>query len=91
MRVNIKHLVKAGIIKNGDKIYWHRKVKNIFHHAIIFNNMIQTQDGINHKSPSGAAKHLNNNKPVDGWFCWRLSSSNENLDTLRTQLIILRK
>ena len=47
---------------------------------------IETSDGKRHKTPSGAAKHLNNYKPVDGWIAWRLKNSGEQLSTLRAKL-----
>ena len=38
------------------------------------------------KDMTGAAKHLNNDKPVDGWIAWRLKNSGEQLSTLRAKL-----
>lgn len=49
----------------------------------IFNGTITTSDGAIHKTPSGAAKHLNGNKPVDGWHTWKIKSSGVRLSELR--------
>jgi hypothetical protein len=47
---------------------------------------ITTTDGKKHKTPSGAAKHLNGNKPVDGWLAWKVKSSGLSLSTLRENI-----
>ena len=33
------------------------------------------------------AKHLNGNKPIDGWNAWKLKTTNEPLSNLRNKLI----
>ena len=48
---------------------------------------IETSDGKKHKTPSGAAKHLNNDKPVDGWIAWRVKNSGIQLVALREKLL----
>jgi len=85
MSITIKYLVELGILKNGDELYWKRNVRKTSHYATIENGLIKTEDGLSHKSPSGAARHLNNGKPIDGWKCWRLKSSGQLIDLLRSK------
>lgn len=44
---------------------------------------IVTEDGSAHKSPSGAARHLNGNKPIDGWNVWVVVASGKRLSEIR--------
>ena len=82
-----KDLLKAGMLTEGDILIWKRRVQGITHEARIHKDgAIETSDGKRHKTPSGAAKHLNNDKPVDGWIAGRLKNSGEQLSTLRAKL-----
>lgn len=84
--MTIKQLINNGEIKSGDELVWNRRGLRRSHRAVIESDgMITTQDGKRHKTPSGAAKHLNDNKPVDGWLAWRLEQSGRTLHELRMQ------
>ena len=57
------------------------------HTAIISKDgLLTTTDGVSHKTPSGAAKHLNGNKPVDGWIAWKSKKVGKSLAELRSQI-----
>ena len=47
---------------------------------------LKTADGELHKTPSGAAKHLNGSKPVDGWLAWKTKATGVSLAELRSKL-----
>jgi hypothetical protein len=84
---SVKDLIKAGLVQVGDELVWKRRVQGVSHSAIINSDgTIKTSDGKLHRTPSGAAKHLNSNKPVDGWLAWRLRQSNSSLAELRKRL-----
>jgi hypothetical protein len=71
--MSLSQLIKLGKISVGDELTWTRKSLQVKHLAkVIEGGKIQTSDGSIHKTPSGAAKHLNANKPVDGWLAWKL-------------------
>ena len=56
------------------------------HEAVVNEDgTISTSDGKKHKTPSGAAKHLNQNKPVDGWIAWKHLKSGNKLSELRSE------
>ncbi len=76
-------LVSGGLIPNGTELIWKRRVQGDAHSATIVNGAIQTADGKLHKTPSGAARHLNNGNPVDGWKVWRIKSTGLLIDTFR--------
>jgi len=81
----MKHLLKSGAVSAGDKLVWNRRVLKSAHEAVINpDGTISTSDGKSHKSPSGAAKHLNQNKPVDGWIAWQHEKSGKKLAELRS-------
>ena len=64
-----KDLIKSGALQVGQELIWNRRVAKEIHLATVNQDgSITTADGVKHKSPSGAAKHLNGNKPVDGWL-----------------------
>ena len=83
----IRDLLKAGFVSNGTELVWVRKKSQEKHTALIdAKGFIITSDGKIHKTPSGAAKHVNGNKPIDGWNAWKLKSTNETLSNLRNKL-----
>lgn len=81
--MNFKTLVEEGQIPEGSILTWTRRIAGTSHIAKVFDGMIQTSDGILHKSPSGAARHLNGGKPVDGWKVWRVEKSGLLIDSFR--------
>jgi hypothetical protein len=85
---NIKDLLKAGLVQDGTELIWNRRVAKQKHTAIINSKgTITTADGLVHKTPSGAAKHLNSNKPIDGWNAWKLKEGGNSLSELRSKLV----
>lgn len=77
-------LVKKGSLTAGQELIWNRRVAKQVHLATINQDgSITTSDGVKHKTPSGAAKHLNGNKPVDGWLAWKIKSTGVSLASLR--------
>jgi hypothetical protein len=77
-------LIKSGSLTAGQEIIWNRRVAKETHLATVNQDgSITTADGIKHKTPSGAAKHLNGNKPVDGWLAWKIKSTGNSLASLR--------
>ena len=77
-------LVKKGSLNAGQELIWNRRVAKEIHLATVNQDgSISTADGVKHKTPSGAAKHLNGNKPVDGWLAWKIKSTGASLASLR--------
>jgi len=73
--LNLDQLIKVGKIRVGEQLTWQRRGLGVKHAAqVIAGGKIQTSDGAVHKTPSGAAKHFNGNKPVDGWLAWKLAN-----------------
>lgn len=78
-------LIKSGSLRVGQELVWNRRVAKETHLATVNQDgSITTADGIKHKTPSGAAKHLNGNKPVDGWLAWKVKQSGKSLGSLRS-------
>jgi hypothetical protein len=81
---NITKLLMNGSLNSGQELIWNRRVAKEIHTATVNQDgSITTADGITHKTPSGAAKHLNGGKPVDGWLAWKLKSNGVSLASLR--------
>ena len=77
-------LVKKGSLTAGQELIWNRRVAKQIHLATVNQDgSITTSDGVKHKTPSGAAKHLNGTKPVDGWLAWKIKSTGASLASLR--------
>jgi len=85
MTFTLIELLHVGKLQEGTVLVWRRKIEGSVHRATVTRTGIQTADGAIHKSPSGAAKHLNGDKPVDGWKCWRVESTNKLIDELRAR------
>jgi hypothetical protein len=82
--MKLSELIKSGLISAGEELIWNRKVAKQIHIAKVNQDgSISTADGVKHKTPSGAAKHLNGNKPVDGWLAWKIKSTGVSLSSLR--------
>ena len=80
-------LIQKGSLAGGQELIWNRRVAKQIHLATVNQDgSITTEDGVNHKTPSGAAKHLNGNKPVDGWLAWKVKSTGQTLSSLRESL-----
>lgn len=80
----LEELVLKGLLKEDAILVWRRKSVGVVHRArVVKQGLIETQDGVLHKTPSGAAKHLNAGKPVDGWLAWRIEQSGRTLSELR--------
>lgn len=85
--VSIKDLLKSNLVVGGAELIWKRtKSRQTFTAVLNANGTITTSDGAVHKTPSGAAKHLNGNKPVDGWNTWKIKSNGVKLSELRAKL-----
>ena len=77
-------LVQKGTLTAGQELIWNRRVAKQVHLATVnIDGSITTADGVKHKTPSGAAKHLNGNKPVDGWLAWKVKNTGDSLASLR--------
>jgi hypothetical protein len=81
--MTFNELVKSGAIPVGTELVWKRRIQGETHTATVAQGAIRTADGKVHKSPSGAARHLNNGKPVDGWKVWKIKESGLLIDTFR--------
>lgn len=81
---NLRTLIVENKISVGTRVVWNRRSMGIKHVATINEDgTITTDDGKRHKTPSGAAKHLNSNKPIDGWLAWKLEKDGTPLSALR--------
>ena len=82
--ISIKLLLELNLLNSGDVLIWNRRSEAQTYRATLKDNgYIQTPDGVIHKSPSGAAKHLNAGKPIDGWLAWHLEETGETLADIR--------
>ncbi len=87
--MNLDQLIKLGKINVGEELVWQRRGIGVQHRAkVIAGGKIQTADGLVHKTPSGAAKHLNGNKPVDGWIAWKVPAKGQSLLQIRSQALL---
>lgn len=83
----IKELMRANLLASGDELVWSRRVQKVKHVAVVTESGgLKTADGVSHKTPSGAAKHLNGSKPVDGWLAWKTKAMGVSLAELRAKL-----
>jgi hypothetical protein len=87
MGISLADLIKAGLIREGDGLIWKsRNLGEIQLATVMSTGELKTADGKTHRTPSGALRHLNGNKPVDGWLAWKISNTGESLGTLRAKL-----
>ena len=85
--MTVMDLIKRGLIIPETRIIWKRRTQQQEFTAVIGSDgSITTSDGKKHKTLSGAAKHLNGNKPVDGWLAWKLATTGESLSDIRNKV-----
>lgn len=83
--VTIENLVRVGFLREGDKLCWTRPRAGVSHFAAIQSDgSIRTDDGVLHKSPSGAARH-HYQKPIDGWSAWKVIRLSKSLSQIRAE------
>jgi hypothetical protein len=81
---SLLELIQGGSISEGEKLVWSRRIEGSTHHAHVGAvGEVVTSDGKKHKTPSGAARHLNGGKPVDGWIVWKVAATGKSLAELR--------
>ena len=81
--VSIPDLISRGLLKPGDILIYKRRSSGQKYTAVVQSNgTLATEDGVIHKSPSGAAKHFSG-RPIDGWLTWKLGNSRVSLAALR--------
>jgi hypothetical protein len=86
--VTLKTLIDLKLLSPGSELSWKRRsVGSSFTAIVNSDGSIETTDGIIHKTPSGAARHLNSGKPIDGWNVWRVATTKETLADLRNKII----
>lgn len=82
----ISDLIENGLIDVGDILIWKRPSLSETHTAVVqANGTLVTEDGVAHKTPSGAAKHFSQ-KPIDGWNTWKIGESKVSIGSLRSKL-----
>jgi len=80
---NLGELLSMGYVQDGDVISWKRPRIGLTHFATIKRGgEVVTSDGTVYRSPSGAARHYYQ-KPIDGWYNWRLERTGQRLDEVR--------
>ena len=82
---NLRELVETGYLNVGEQLEWVRPIKGLRYTAVIGKHgIVITSDGVEHKSPSGAARHFYN-KPIDGWTAWKIIRNGKSLAQIRAQ------
>ena len=85
----LKTLLEKKALTAGTQLIWHRRSKNKTEVATLnIDGTITTADGSIHKSLSGAARFLNDGKPIDGWLTWKVSETGKSLANIRENLSI---
>lgn len=84
--LELEALIKSGVLEPGTVLVWNRKGLKETHKATFrADGRLVTEDGEVHRTPSGAAKHLNKGKSVDGWLVWRTEDTQKPLSQFRRQ------
>jgi len=82
-RVSLAKLFSDGVLQNGDELVWKRRSQDL-KAKLDSEGLIVTSDGVKHKTPSGAAKHLVG-RSVDGWIVWHCLRLDKSLHELRAK------
>jgi hypothetical protein len=83
-KISVKKLIDLGLLKPNSELIWKKRTaENAFLATITDDGSIRVADGSLHKSLSGAARHLNSGKPIDGWNVWRVKESEQLLSEIR--------
>jgi hypothetical protein len=83
----LKDLIKAGFLVPGDELIWVRKQTGAKSSVFVQSNgTLKAEDGTTFKTPSSAAKAMNNDIAINGWRVWRLHGNSQSLLEIRASL-----
>jgi len=78
-------LLEAGLLHQGERLYWPRASTGKLHKATITaDGHVRLADGTRHATPSAALTALGSPNS-SGWKLWRLARDDQPLDTVRRQ------
>ena len=82
---SLASLVEQGILQIGEQLVWHRRSLKTSYAAVVNKDgTITLSNGSVHRTPSGAARALNNKKPIDGWLAWKVVRTGKSLNEHRS-------
>jgi hypothetical protein len=89
-RVRVTDLLDAGLLQDGDALYWERRNLGDRYEAIVTGGgTIALGDGRAFSSPSRAAMEAANVPAYDGWYAWHVQRlDGKTLDELRRELAV---
>lgn len=87
-RVRVTDLLDAGLLEDGDALYWERRnLGQRFESTITSSGTIALNDGRAFASPSRAAMEAAGIPAYDGWYAWHVERlEGRTLDSLRREL-----
>ena len=85
--MKLQQLIANKLIDANTEIVWKHHGQNETA-TILVDGTIKTSDGKIHKTPSGAARSLNSNKPIDGWLAWKIQGTKTSLSEIRAKASI---
>ncbi|MFI6761207.1 hypothetical protein ACIBF5_18930 [Micromonospora sp. NPDC050417] len=87
-RVRLADIIAAGLIKPDTVLRFDRpRVGEVHRARVTENGWVRLDDGQEFRSPSRAAAVAAGIRAVDGWFAWRVDSSQRSLDSYRQELL----
>jgi CBS domain-containing protein len=87
-RVTLTDLIRAGLLRVGDRVRFRRPRMGHLHRAEVTEaGRLRLDDGLEYRSPSRAAVVAADMRAVDGWHAWVVESSDVSLDALRQELL----
>ncbi|WP_329110084.1 hypothetical protein OG792_14490 [Micromonospora sp. NBC_01699] len=87
-RVRLADILAGGLIEPGTTLRFDRpRVGDVHRATITENGWVRLEDGQEFRSPSRAAAVAAGIRAVDGWFAWRVDSSQRALDSYRQELL----
>lgn len=87
-RVRLTDLLDAGLLREGDALYWDRpNLGHRYEATVTSGGTIALADGRAFASPSRAAIEIADIPAMDGWYAWRVERADgRTLDSLRRDL-----
>lgn len=81
---SIRDLIKSGAINAGDVLVWEKRQSKTVHTVTVqANGTLKTSSGATYRTPSNAAKELNDGIAINGWRVWKLQRNSKSLLEIR--------
>ena len=73
-KIELTDLLAVGLLSSNATLVWTRREGEVRKAKLMADGRIQVGKQAMYATPSGAARHFNNGRPINGWKVWRVGN-----------------